>query len=94
MSIASADQERGRWARELHDETLQGLGALQVILTTALNQEGTEPLRKAAEQAVGQLETQIAELQGLMTELRPARSTTSPRGGIEEPLRAHTGGTR
>lgn len=71
MSIASADQERGRWARELHDETLQGLGALQVILTTALKQGG-EPLRKAAEQAVGQLETQITELQGLITELRPA----------------------
>ena len=45
MSIASADQERSRWARELHDETLQGLGALQVILTTALNQEQPEPLR-------------------------------------------------
>jgi signal transduction histidine kinase len=72
MSIASADQERGRWARELHDETLQGLGALQVILTTALNQDGREPLRAAAEQAVGQLEIQIAELQGLITELRPA----------------------
>jgi len=72
MSIASADQERGRWARELHDETLQGLGALQVILTTALKQDGSEPLRNAAEQAVGQLETQIAELQGLITELRPA----------------------
>ena len=72
MSIASADQERGRWARELHDETLQGLGALQVILTTALNQTGSEALRHAAEQAVGQLETQIGELQGLITELRPA----------------------
>lgn len=72
MSIASADQERGRWARELHDETLQGLGALQVILTTALKQDSPEPLRTAAQQAVGQLETQIAELQGLITELRPA----------------------
>ncbi|MEA2407962.1 MAG: hypothetical protein QOE69_2081 [Thermoleophilaceae bacterium] len=72
MSIQSADQERSRWARELHDETLQGLGALQVILTTALNQGGPEPLRVAAEQAVAQLETQIAELQGLITELRPA----------------------
>jgi signal transduction histidine kinase len=72
MSIASADQERSRWARELHDETLQGLGALQVILTTALNQEGAEPVRKAAGLAVQQLETQIAELQGLIPELRPA----------------------
>jgi len=72
MSIASADQERGRWARELHDETLQGLGALQVILTAALNQDGPAALRNAAEQAVRQLETQIAELQGLITELRPA----------------------
>jgi signal transduction histidine kinase len=72
MSIASADQERGRWARELHDETLQGLGALKVILTTALKREDSSTLREAAEQAIGQLETQIAELQGLITELRPA----------------------
>ena len=38
MSIASADQERRRWARELHDETLQGLGALQVMLSAGLGQ--------------------------------------------------------
>jgi GAF domain-containing protein len=67
MSIASADQERGRWARELHDETLQGLGALQVILTTALKRGQPEAVRRAAEQAVAQLETQISELQGLIT---------------------------
>ena len=35
-SIASAEQERRRWARELHDETLQALGALQVLLSSAL----------------------------------------------------------
>jgi signal transduction histidine kinase len=72
MSIASADHERGRWARELHDETLQGLGALQVVLTTALKRDSPEAVRRAAEQAVAQLETQITELQGLITELRPA----------------------
>jgi signal transduction histidine kinase len=27
-SLRSAEQERGRWARELHDETLQGLAAM------------------------------------------------------------------
>ncbi len=70
-SIAAADQERARWARELHDETLQGLGALQVMLTTALR-AGPEALPAAVEQAIEQIETQVHELQGLITELRPA----------------------
>jgi signal transduction histidine kinase len=71
MSIAAADQERARWARELHDETLQGLGALQVVLTAALRRD-EDALRRAAELAVEQIETQVHELQGLITELRPA----------------------
>jgi signal transduction histidine kinase len=70
-SIAAADQERARWARELHDETLQGLGALQVILTAALRGD-SESLSRAVEQAIQQIETQVHELQGLITELRPA----------------------
>jgi signal transduction histidine kinase len=72
MSIASADQERRRWARELHDETLQGLGALQVLLTAGLRQDNPESLEQAARQAITHLESQISELQGLITELRPA----------------------
>jgi two-component system, NarL family, sensor histidine kinase DevS len=71
MSIAAADQERARWARELHDETLQGLGALQVMLTAALR-HSEDAVRRAAELAIGQIETQVQELQGLITELRPA----------------------
>jgi len=70
-SIAAADQERARWARELHDETLQGLGALQVMLTAALRTD-SDSLSGAVEQAIDQIETQVHELQGLITELRPA----------------------
>jgi signal transduction histidine kinase len=72
LSIDAADQERRRWARELHDETLQGLGALKVVLTAALKHDRPDALRQAAEQSVGQIEDQITELQGLITELRPA----------------------
>ncbi|MEJ7876309.1 MAG: GAF domain-containing protein, partial [Solirubrobacterales bacterium] len=34
-SIDVAERERARWARELHDETLQGLGALRVRLSAS-----------------------------------------------------------
>ena len=91
MSIASADQERGRWARELHDETLQGLGALQVVLTTALKRDSPDAVRCAAEQVVAQLETQITELQGLITELRPAALDDL---GLEPALRTLFGRVR
>ncbi len=91
MSIASADQERGRWARELHDETLQGLGALQVVLTTALKRDSPDAVRSAAEQVVAQLETQITELHGLITELRPAALDDL---GLEPALRTLFGRVR
>ena len=41
-SLAAADAERRRWARELHDETLQGLGGLRVLLSAALRREDLE----------------------------------------------------
>ena len=33
--IAAAEAERGRWARELHDETLQALGSLRLLLSSS-----------------------------------------------------------
>jgi len=70
-SIDSAEHERSRWARELHDETLQGLGALQVLLTSALQRDDAAA-KEAARLAVGQIDDEIEKLQGLITELRPA----------------------
>jgi signal transduction histidine kinase len=72
LSIASSEQERQRWARELHDETLQELGALNVMLESALGVDDTEVVHRALTQANGQVENIIAGLQGLLTELRPA----------------------
>jgi signal transduction histidine kinase len=70
-SLRSAEQERSRWARELHDETLQGLAALGVLLSSGLR-GGGEALEHAARQATEQLSTEIANLRALITELRPA----------------------
>jgi signal transduction histidine kinase len=71
-SIESAEQERRRWARELHDDTLQDLGALEVVLETGLQSGDPERLRSAARVAVEQVEVTIKNLQSLITELRPA----------------------
>ncbi len=70
QSIESAEHERGRWARELHDETLQGLGALRVVLASALR-TGTE-YEEAITAAVAQLSDEIRKLRGLISDLRPA----------------------
>ena len=72
LSIASSERERRRWARELHDETLQELGALNVMQTAALNADDPEALRQALTRANAQVEQIIAGLQSLITELRPA----------------------
>jgi signal transduction histidine kinase len=68
---AAAEDERSRWARELHDETLQALGGLRLLLAGALR--GDEAVKDAAiGQAMTQLESDIATLRTLITELRPA----------------------
>jgi signal transduction histidine kinase len=71
-SLQAAEEERGRWARELHDETLQGLGGLRMNLSSARRLEDPAALRAAIDGAVAQLGREIADLRALITELRPA----------------------
>jgi signal transduction histidine kinase len=71
LSIESAEEERRRWARELHDQTLQELGALRFLLETA-SQGDTDQVRVAAERALNHVDRGIQNLQGLITELRPS----------------------
>ncbi|WP_035125909.1 GAF domain-containing sensor histidine kinase [Conexibacter woesei] len=71
-TVAAADAERARWARELHDETLQTLGGLHVLLEGAVA-EGSEPqLRAAVRTACERVTDEIAGLRALIAELRPA----------------------
>lgn len=69
-SIAATERERGRWARELHDESLQSLAGLRVLLSAARRSdpEGTERLLS---QGIEQVDDAIAEMRRLIADLRP-----------------------
>ncbi|MFN8113012.1 MAG: GAF domain-containing sensor histidine kinase [Solirubrobacterales bacterium] len=72
LAIASSERERGRWARELHDETLQELGALRIMQENAARAGSLEEAREHLKGANEQVEATVAGLQGLIAELRPA----------------------
>jgi len=70
--LAAAEAERARWARELHDETLQALGNLRLMLSVAARSGNAEAMQAVIGRALSQLESDIATLRSLITELRPA----------------------
>jgi signal transduction histidine kinase len=71
-SLDAAEAERRRWARELHDETLQGLGGLRVILSSALRRVEPGDVAELLRDGVGHVEREIENLRAIITELRPA----------------------
>jgi signal transduction histidine kinase len=71
-SLTTAERERGRWARELHDSTLQGLGSRRVLLASALKRGAGPELVEVVREVVEDLNRDIEELRALITELRPA----------------------
>jgi signal transduction histidine kinase len=71
-TLRAAEDERRRWARELHDETLQGLGGLRVVLASARRSTDLDTLRSSLDGAIEQIGQEIANLRALITELRPA----------------------
>jgi signal transduction histidine kinase len=72
LSVEAADQARARWARELHDETLQGLTGVRMVLSAGLARGEADSLRRAAETADAHLGEEMRKLRDLIAELRPA----------------------
>ena len=70
-SIAAAEAERARWARKLHDETLQILGGLRVLLSGTLRQADPSRSEAAIREAVQETERGIEGLRAIVSELRP-----------------------
>src|SRR4051812_34167611 len=71
-AIEASEAERARWARELHDETLQQLAGLRVLLSGARRSGDPERVGAALDSAVEMITTGIADLRALITDLRPA----------------------
>ena len=72
LSVEAADQARARWARELHDETLQGLTGVRMVLSAGLARGDAGALHRAAETADAHLGEEMRKLRDLIAELRPA----------------------
>jgi two-component system, NarL family, sensor histidine kinase DevS len=71
-TIAAADEERKRWARELHDQTLQSLGGLRVSLASILGRGDVAAKDERIRQAIEDIEFEIANLRSIITDLRPS----------------------
>jgi signal transduction histidine kinase len=69
-SIRASEEERRRWARELHDQTLQDLAAVRVLLAAARNSPDGA-LRDTVDHAVELLGGGVGALRALINDLRP-----------------------
>src|SRR6202453_1257605 len=70
--MEARERERTRWAREIHDEAIQGLGALRLKLAHARDLDEQAALSSAVESVLEGLGEEIDGLRHLITELRPA----------------------
>jgi signal transduction histidine kinase len=72
FGMEARERERTRWAREIHDETVQGLGALRLKLANARDLDEQPALSAAVDAVLDGLGQEIDGLRHLITELRPA----------------------
>ena len=47
--MEARERERTRWAREIHDESIQGMGALRLQLANARDIDDPQALREAVD---------------------------------------------
>jgi signal transduction histidine kinase len=71
-TIAAAEAERKRWARELHDQTLQSLGGLRVSLASIVGRGDGAAKDERIRQAIEDIELEIGNLRGIISDLRPS----------------------
>jgi signal transduction histidine kinase len=70
-SVEASELERRRWARELHDDSLQELAAIKLRLG-ALARAKPEQLPELVAMAVDHVDASIRAMRNLITDMRPA----------------------
>jgi len=85
QGLLAMEAERTRWARELHDDTLQAMASLRLGLSSAKRTGDASTMASAIDAAVGQLTIDITSLRALITDLRPAALDEL---GVEAAIRA------
>lgn len=70
-SLRAAESERHRWARELHDQTLQDLAGLRLMFDALADMDDRAEMERVIERARGRLIDATAQLRHLVAELRP-----------------------
>ncbi len=70
-SITASESERRRWARELHDQTLQDLATLRLLLSAAQSGDDVAELRRTVGQVIEMLGDGVDSLRALISDLRP-----------------------
>ena len=70
--MEARERERTRWAREIHDESIQGMGALRLQLANARDAQDQQAISETVEEVLEGLGREIDGLRHLITELRPA----------------------
>lgn len=71
MGMDASEETLREWAQRLHDEPLQGIGAVRMRLAAARKGPASK-LADAVDYAIDQLAVEIAALRALIGELRPA----------------------
>lgn len=71
-SLQAAERERARWARELHDDTLQNLAGLRMSISGARRGARSPEVERVLGESLERVDEMIAELRRLIADLRPA----------------------
>ena len=71
-SVEASELERRRWARELHDDSLQELAAVKLRLGALARDRSPRSYPAAVAQAIEHVDASIQAMRSLITDMRPA----------------------